>query len=174
MLLITKEATFVFVCLKSWYPSDSNAWENHPKSLLRYILIISKGKNIGVMMMNGGVYVLLITQDNLSLRKSLLDNISPINFMMERRFSFFLLDTMISCDHDDHLPCESLRFCEVKFMSRMENIKCTETHHKVKLLIWEVRMREFVSLFPLLMRKHGKCHKREISQIQDRLALWTL
>jgi hypothetical protein len=63
---------------------------------------------------------------------------------------------MISGDHDRHLPCEFLRFSKVIQVSWVENIKCTETHHMVKLLVCMRSLGIYTLYIGSLMRRIGE------------------
>lgn len=80
---------------------------------------------------------MLITEDDICIREFLSDCSQASIFIMNWYLSFSTDNSVISCDDDSHIACELSRCREVILVSRMENIKCTETHHMVKYLFSE-------------------------------------
>ena len=110
-------------------------WEELSDLVLWNPLIIAKSEEIGMQCSDRSKDIALISEDHLCRRECRLDRLESRRLIMHRIASLSREHSMISSDHDRHIVCELLRLRQVELMPRMENIKCTETHHMVKLLI---------------------------------------
>jgi hypothetical protein len=100
--------------------------------------------------------IVFISEDHMCRRECRPDSIESRRLIMHRIASLSREHSMISGYHNCHLLCELLRLRQVELMPRMENIKCTETHHMVKLLICMRSLGIYILYIGSLMRRIGE------------------
>lgn len=115
---------------------------------------------------------MFITEDDMCIREFFGDTFESSTFIVYWDFSLSTDNSMISCNDDCHFACELSRCREVILMPRMENIKCTETHHMVKYLFSERIIRWYIITRGSQMRRVGEWHKFYQRQIWKESRLW--
>lgn len=137
-------------------PHYSDVWEEFSDMRLRHSLIITKSQEIRMQVSDRSKDISLISEDHMRHRECRLYMMESIVLMMHWMSSLPRDHSMISGYHNRHLVCEVLRLRQVELMPRMENIKCTETHHMVKLLICMRSLGIYTLYIGSLMRRIGE------------------
>lgn len=143
------------------------------KLLLRNSLIIAKCEDIWMKRANRREHIYFISEDHIHIWKGFLHIRETHILIIDGTSSFSRENSCITSDDNRHFPREFLRFRKVKNVPRMENIKCTESHHMVKCLFSMSFKWISSSVFRIRIMRIRKWHKGKRSQIWDTRALRT-
>lgn len=166
-LFFSKERTFPFLCLESFYSSNFDIWEEFMNLLFRNSLIIAKDKDIRSKCTNWSKYIFFISENSVCFSKGMSHIFLPNFFIVFWFLSFYFLNTMITSNYNRHFLREFLCLRKVENMSWMKYIKCTKTHHMVKFLFWMRFMKVYFSFFASGMWRFGESHKEGITSTKQ-------
>ncbi len=170
--IAAEQATLPPLRLISSNTSDFYSREEFSEFLYRNSLIIAEGEDIRGELSNRCEDIYLTSEDDICLWEWFLNISEPLSLRMNGVSSLAREYSMISSDHDGHSMGIFLSFSEIIFVSRMEYIECTETHHMVKLLFWECHIRNYALIFGFKMRHIGEWHIIYQRQIMKKMRLW--
>ena len=141
--------------------------------IFRNLLVVSKSENIRLYLSDGSKYVCLISEYNSGFWEWFLYISLSFCFTMDRISSFSTGYSMISSDNDSHPFSIFLSFWKIENMSWVKNIKCTKTHHLVKLCIWTRASGGIDAIFRIWKRRIKKWHNTKRSQIEKKCCICT-
>lgn len=95
-------------------------------------LIIAKGQHIRHIVPKWEEDIFSISKDYRRITECMCDILLAELFIILGCTSLEFCHARIPSDDDCHFFSDFLGLCEIENMPRMENIKCTETHHMVK------------------------------------------
>lgn len=167
--LLSQDRALVSVGLKSSDSYDLDIWKVFSNLLFWHPLIVAERQDIRTVFSDRCEDIVFVAEDHLCIRKVLSYDRLTYTLNMDRISSLTRGYPMISGDHDDEFIRELGRFSEIEGMTRMENIKCSKTHHSF-LRVFD---RSFCAIFRIKREWHWRRHITKRSQIGEYYCLWT-